>query len=174
VNEPDPRFKWPVAVARKIEAPVEGVWEVISMPGNLEPCHPFCERDAVETWPGPGSRDEVHYLNGWIYQPRIIEWYEGIGYDLDIGRRGGRSSPVSWRVHPLDPEHSMLTICVYPFVLQHLPVFIRRMPHLDRVRPLLKRYLDSVTRGFEWFISRDEPVPRSQFGRHPWFSRARE
>ena len=27
-----------------------------------------------------------------------------------------------------------------------------------------------VTRGFEWYVTRGEPVPRNQFGPHPWFS----
>jgi hypothetical protein len=35
---------------------------------------------------------------------------------------------------------------------------------------MLKKYLESVVRGFEWYVMRGEPVPRNQFGRHPWFS----
>jgi hypothetical protein len=25
-------------------------------------------------------------------------------------------------------------------------------------------------RGFEWYVTRGEPVPRNKFGKHPWFS----
>jgi hypothetical protein len=35
---------------------------------------------------------------------------------------------------------------------------------------MLRRYLSSVTRGVEWWVTRGEPVPRNQFGSHRWFS----
>jgi len=38
------------------------------------------------------------------------------------------------------------------------------------IRPMLKTYLSSVTRGFEWYVTSGEPVPRNHFGRHSWFS----
>jgi hypothetical protein len=28
----------------------------------------------------------------------------------------------------------------------------------------------SVGKGFEWYVTRGAPVPRDQFGKHPWFS----
>ena len=140
------------------------------MPGNLEPCHPFCAANPVHTWPGPESHDEVHYLSGRVYERRFTNWIDGIGYDLEIGRPGGRTSSVSWRITPEGDEACTLTITVYPYVLQHLPVAIRWIPHLARVRPVLESYLSSVTRGFEWHVTRGEAVPRNQFGTHPWFS----
>jgi hypothetical protein len=142
------------------------------MPGNLEPCHPFCEKNPVTTWPGVGSRDEVHYLNGLVYERRFSRWIEGIGYDLDIGRIGGRSSFVSWRITPIDDDNCTLGIVVYPHALQGVPVAIRWIPHLLRVRPLLKAYLSSVVQGYEWYVMRGEPVPHNRFGSHPWFSEA--
>ena len=163
-------FRWPVGVTRSVAAPAGDVWAAISMRGNLELCHPFCEKNPVKTWSGEGSRDEVHYLNGLIYERRFSRWIEGIGYDLTIGQIGGRSSIVSWRVAPVDDENCTLTIVVYPYLLQGVPVAIRWLPHLLRVRPLLKAYLSSVIRGFEWYVKRGEPVPRNQFGTHPWFS----
>jgi hypothetical protein len=27
-------------------------------------------------------------------------------------------------------------------------------------------------RGFEWYATKGQPVPRNQFGTHPWFSKA--
>ena len=165
-----PGFKWPVAVVQRIAAPADKVWDTISMPGNLEPCYPFCAKNPVEVWPGPEARDQVHYLNGLVYERRFCSWIEGIGYDLNIGRRGGRSSFVSWRIQPIDPGQTNLRISVYPYVIQNLPVAIRWLPHIMRIRPLLRRYLASVTKGFEWYVTRNEPVPRNQFGPHPWFS----
>ena len=165
-----PSFKWPVAVARPIATSSEKVWQTISTPGYLEPCHPFCVKNPVEVWPGEQARDEVHYLNGWVFERRFCRWLEGTGYDLEVGRHGGRSSFVSWRITPAGAQQCTLRIAVYPHVLQHLPLALRWIPHNLRLRPMLSSYLSSVTKGVEWYVTRGEPVPRNQFGAHPWFS----
>jgi len=112
----------------------------------------------------------VHYLSGWVYERRFVHWHDGVGYDLDIGRHGGGTSRVSWRITPLDDNNCVLRITVNPHVLQNWPTAFRWIPHLLRLRPMLKRYLESVVKGFEWYVVRGEPVPRNQFGHHPWFS----
>lgn len=145
----------------------------MSAPGNLELCHPFCERNLVLEWPGAASRDDVHYLSGWVYERRFTRWIDGVGYDLEIGGRGEPTSHVTWRVAPVDELTSTLSITVYPHVLQGLPVTVRWAPHVAYLRPRLRSYLASVTKGFEWYVTRGEPVPRNQFGRHPWFSEKR-
>ena len=165
-----PGFRWPVSVTRSIAASPAAVWAAISAPGNLERCHPFCAANPVREWPGEHARDEVHYLNGWIFERRFRRWLDGVGYDLYIGRRGGSSSFVSWRILANEAEGALLRITVYPSLLQRWPVIIRWVPCLVRVRPMLKSYLASVTAGFEWYVTRGQPVPRNQFGRHPWFS----
>ena len=170
LDDPDPGFRWPVAVEQSIAAPAEKVWETISAPGNLEPCHPFCASNPVQEWPGENARDEVHYLSGWVFERRFLRWVDGVGYDLDIGRRGGKRSLVSWRISSPESHGCVLRIAVYPHVLQRVPVVIRWIPHTLRLRPLLRSYLSSVTRGVEWYVTRREPVPRNQFGSHPWFS----
>lgn len=162
-----------MSVRQRIAAPREEVWRVISAPGNLEPCHPFCASNPVHFWPGPDSRDEVHYLSGWVYERRFLNWIEGTGYDLEIGRRGGAKSYVSWRITPKDDETSTLAITVYPQLIEGWPRFLQWIPHWLRIRPFLKSYLSSVVRGFEWYIIRGEPVPRDHFGKHPWFSASR-
>jgi hypothetical protein len=172
-QEPIPGFKWPVSALQPIAAPAEKVWDVVSMPGNLELCHPFCKSNPVQVWPGPDSQDEVHYLSGWIYERRFLQWFEGIGYDLQIGRRDGRTSFVSWRISPTDERNCTLKITVFPHTLQNIPVVVRCLPHMLRLRPMLKKYLVSVVRGFDWYVTRGEPVPRDQFGKHPWFSAPR-
>jgi len=169
-DDPKPEFKWPVTATRAIQVPAEKVWQAISTPGNLENCHPFCLKNPVQEWSGETSRDQVHYLSGWIYERQFLRWIEGIGYDLKIGRAGGRTSYVSWRIQPTSDESCVLRIVVYPFLLQHLPVGVRWIPHFTYVGPLLSKYLSSVVRGFEWFVTKGESVPRNQFGRHPWFS----
>lgn len=163
-------FKWPIHSERVIAAPAQAVWDAISRPGNLELCHPFCARNPVQVWPGPSAQDEVHYLSGWVYVRHFRAWMDGIGYDLEIGRRGGRASLVSWRIIPIDDHECVLRIAVCPYVLQNLPIVIRWIPHFLWLRPLLQKYLDSVTRGFEWYVIKREPVPRNAFGTHPWYS----
>ncbi len=170
LDDPHPGFKWPVAVALPIAASAEKVWAAISAPGNLEPCHPFCASNPVEVWPGENARDEVHYLSGWVFERRFLRWFEGVGYDLEIGRRGGETSLVSWRITSLESHACVLRIAVYPYALQSVPVVLRWIPHNLRLRPILRSYLSSVIRGFEWYVTRGEPVPRNQFGSHPWFS----
>jgi hypothetical protein len=171
--DPKPGFQWPIAVVQPIAASVTEVWKVISKPGNLEDCHPFCAKNPVQAWPGEGSRDEVHYLSGWIFERRFCRWIDGVGYDLEIRRSGGRSSFVSWRIVPAGQQDCLLRIAVYPYLFQDIPAVVRWLPHLLFVAPRLRSYLSSVVRGCEWYVIRGEPVPRNQFGSHPWFSPSR-
>jgi hypothetical protein len=169
---PLPEFRWPVAVSRMIAAPSSKVWEVISSPGALPLYHPFCEKNPVFEWPGPGSRDEVYYFSGWVFERRIVNWIDDVGFDLEIGRPDGRVSFVSWRIIPQDERRSCISIIIYPHGLQHLPRVVRWAPHLLFLRPRLKQYLRAVANGLDWFITNGQPVRRNQFGAHPWFSRA--
>ena len=164
------KFKWPVTVSRKIEAPTQRVWEVITNPGNLEECHPFCQKNPVKEWPGVGAKDIIQYYSGWILIREFVTWMDGIGYDLWIGRKEGSKSYVSWRITPEQENTSNLRITIYPYALQNFPVLIRWIPHLLQVRPKLHSYLESVVKGFEWFITTGKPVEKNQFGSHKWFS----
>ncbi|MCP4423211.1 MAG: hypothetical protein GY803_01835 [Chloroflexi bacterium] len=169
-DDPKPYFKWSIAVERLIAAPAEKVWETISMPGNLERCHPFCAQNPVSVWPGRGAIDEVHYLNGTIYERRFCRWIEGVGYDLEIGEKNRVSSFVSWRLATVGHGDCVLRIAVYPHILQSVSLWLRWLPYATYISPMLRRYLSSVVRGFEWFLIRGETVPRNQFGSHAWFS----
>ncbi|MDJ0906856.1 MAG: SRPBCC family protein [Woeseiaceae bacterium] len=159
-----------VSAEQVIDAPAHRVWEAISEPGNLETCHPFCASNPVDVWPGPGSRDTIHYLSGWSYERHFEEWIEGVGYDLEIGRPGGSRSSVSWRITPINDGSSTLRIVVHPSAVRKFPPIVRQAVFYLRLRPLLRSYLDSVVRGFEWYVTKGEPVPRNAFGKHPWFS----
>ena len=165
------RFLWPVSREIQIAAPAALVWNTISKPGNLELCHPFCERNPVDHWPGKDSVDRIQYLNGLRYERRFYDWIEGTGYDLQILRGTRRQADVSWRITVVDDSNSTLRITVFPEAFQQRPVAIRWIPHLFVLRPKLSSYLDSVLRGFEWYITKGEAVPRNQFGEHPWYSR---
>ncbi len=167
------RLSPPVTMTRTIRSPAEEIWATISAPGNLEWCHPFCAGNRVVTWPGPDSVDEIRYLSGWVYERRFVNWFDGVGYDLEIGGVGEPRSFVSWRIAPVDGATSTLTITVHPHPLGSLPAVIRWLPYAACVRPLLRRYLSSVVQGVEWYVTKGEAVPRNQFGRHPWFSAKR-
>jgi len=159
-----------VSVRQRIAAPREEVWRVISAPGNLEPCHPFCTKNPVHKWDGANSRDEIHYLNGWMYERRFREWHDGRGYDLETYRGDNCIASVSWRIIDVDDANSTLEITVYPHVLQNWPAIARWFAYWLRIKPYLRSYLRSVVMGFEWYITRGERVPRNEFGKHPWFS----
>lgn len=170
IPDPLPKFKWPVAVSRTIAAPASKIWEVISSPGGLPLYHPFCEKNPVFEWPGADSHDEIHYFSGVVLVRRFTNWYEDVGYDLEIGRDGGRQSIVSWRITQIKELRSSIGITIFPHAVQHLPVVARWAPHLFWLRPKLKDYLRSVVKGLDWFINHGQPVRRNQFGAHPWFS----
>ncbi len=166
----NPNFKWPITLDRRIHAPAEKVWETISSPGNLSYCHPFCEKNPVEQWPGVGSKDAVHYYNGMVLHREFFRWIVGIGYDLKIGGAKNKPSRVSWRIQSESPTHSTLTISICAHILQHVPVFIRWLPHYLYLHPMLRSYLNSVLKGFEFYITTGQPVKRNQWGSHHYFS----
>lgn len=174
IPEPRERFKWPVAAERTLAAAAAEVWNVISSPGLLPLYHPFCESNPVQHWPGPGAADEIRYFSGRVLQRRVTEWHDGVGFDAEVGREGGGTSAVSWRVFEVAERRTRLAITIYPDSLQQLPVAVRWIPHLTSLKPKLGSYLDSVLRGLEWFVTMRQPVSRNQFGPHPWFSPGEE
>jgi len=109
-------YKWPVSISRKIEVSPERIWSSIAAPGNLEDCHPFCEKNPVSNWPGVGAKDTIYYYSGWILEREFVDWMEGIGYDLTIGRAGGRKSYVSWRITEEGAGLGRLRITIYPHI----------------------------------------------------------
>lgn len=164
------KFKWPVSVSRRIEASPQRIWSAITAPRNLEDCHPFCEKNPVGEWPGVGAQDTIHYYSGWVLQREFVNWIDGVGYDLTIGRAGARKSYVSWRITEEQAGTGRLNITIYPHILQSIPAALRWIPHFFSVQPALHSYLESVLKGFEWFITTGKPVNKNQFGTHKWFS----
>jgi hypothetical protein len=163
-------FNWPVSASRNIAASPVRIWSAISKPGNLEDCHPFCEKNPVSEWPGVGSRDTIYYYSGWILHREFTNWIDGLGYDLVIGRDNGRKSYVSWRIFEGPGNSNTLNITIYPHVLQNIPVPLSWIAHRFYIQPSLQNYLQSVVKGFEWFITTGKPVLKNQFGSHDWFS----
>ena len=52
----------------------------------------------------------------------------------------------------------------------NVPEFIRWLPYVLRLSPLLSGYLESVLKGLEYYITTGQKVKRNQFGAHPLFS----
>ncbi|NOR15931.1 MAG: hypothetical protein GQ544_09510 [Candidatus Aminicenantes bacterium] len=154
----------------RIDAPSEKVWEIISSPGNLENCHPFCESNPVEKWPGKESVDYVNYCNGLKFVRNFTDWYDGVGYELTIGKEKGRKSRVIWRIDAIDDAASYLSITIYPHDINRYPSFAKTIVHYLYIKPTLHKYLTSVLNGFKWYITTKKPVQKNQFGTHKWFS----
>ena len=159
-----------ISQCARINAPATVVWQTIAAPGNLVACHPFCKDNPVIRWSGATSVDEVHYLNGIVYERRFRDWHENRGYDLEIFHKDRALARVSWRITPDDHELSTLTITVDPAGLQQRSPLVRWFAHYFVIRPKMRSYLSSVLRGFKWYIEKGEAVPRNKFGEHPWFS----
>ena len=160
----------PIAVAQEIRASPAAVWAVISSPGHLSESHPFCAANPVHRWPGVGSHDTIEYFNGRIVNREFTEWHEGTGYELVVSDANGPAAVVSWRVAP-SADGAQLSIELTPHTFEGVPRFLRRIPELVVVRPLLRRYLRSVLSGITWRVETGTKVGRNQFGRHIWFSR---
>ena len=156
--------------ARKLNFQPEEIWEAISAPGNLLDCHPFCRSNEPIEWDDMGHSDVIVYLNGRTYVRQFRQWSPKNGYDLTIGEEGGKQSYVRWEIAPINDEQSELRITVYPYLLSNLPRIAASVPFALYVRPKLTAYLDSVIRGFEYYLETGERVPRNHFGKHSWFS----
>ena len=153
-----------------IDAPKSEVWKSISSPGNLNNSHPFCQENTVQNWPGEESVDTLEYLNGFIIVRKFQSWNEGEGYSLLIGREGGRKSFVEWSLSEINEKRTLLKIRVHPHLLSDWNRITASLAYVFYIRPKLKKYLYSVTRGFEWHIKNRKKIPRNHFGEHPWFS----
>ncbi|MFL2959328.1 MAG: hypothetical protein ACJZ5P_04690, partial [Candidatus Thalassarchaeaceae archaeon] len=141
-----------------IDAPKSVVWKSISSPGNLNDSHPFCQENTVQNWPGEESVDTLEYLNGFIIVRKFQSWNEGEGYSLLIGREGGRKSFVEWSLSEINEKRTLLKIRVHPHLLSDWNRITASLAYVFYIRPKLKKYLYSVTRGFEWHIRNNKKI----------------
>ena len=159
-----------VTATRLAHAKAERLWSVISTPGHLEACHPFCFRNEVERWPGVGSADTISYYGGRVVRRHFVAWEEGTGYDLLVATLGGiEQAKVQWRIDDDGSDASRLTVTLHPLFFDHLSRAVRWMPYLA-VRSRVKRYLEAVVAGTVHYAETGEGVARNQFGHHQWFS----
>ena len=164
------RYLKPIHHKIRINATPERIWKIISSPRNLEYYHPFCESNPVDRWPGLGSVDYVNYYNGLKFIRNFTDWNEGAGYELMIGKIGGRKSKVIWRIDKIDNTTSYLNITVYPHDFKLKPSFAKPIAYYLYIKPSLNKYLSSVLKGFQYYITTDKRIKKNQFGKHKWFS----
>ncbi len=77
---------------------------------------------------------------------------------------------MTWRIRSFNTSSSLVTIKIYPNIIQNLPIVIRWFVYLLKIKPLLTSYLDSVLNGLNWSMVNNKSVKKNQFGNHPWFS----
>lgn len=161
-------FHWQISETLNVNINNEELWKIISSPSNLELFHPFCNKNPIINWPGKTSIDEIYYYSGLIYQRKFIKWTEGVGYDLLIGEKDGPQSLVSWKIQ--NNKQTSLTITIYPYKYNTGIKLIEFIPYTILVKPLLKKYIESVMLGLEYFIKNNKRVQKNQFGYLPFFS----
>tara|TARA_B100000700_G_C14960924_1_gene816403 strand:+ start:963 stop:1460 length:498 start_codon:yes stop_codon:yes gene_type:complete len=163
------KFNWSVAQSSKIGCNLPKLWEIITTESNLELFHPFCKNNRVVKWLGPDSIDEIEYLNGSIFQRKFCSWINEIGYDLYINQIDKPSSFVTWRLSE-EGNQSSITITVYPYLFNRGNKILNFIPFYFIVRPLLKKYLESVAGGLKLYAETKTQVEKNYFGKHLWFS----
>ena len=94
-----------------IKAAQDRIWEKLSEPGYLKKCHPFCDSTEVEKWPGVGSRDSITYYSGRTYRRNFVEWFDGIGYDIELGLPPDQTCRVLWRIDPQSRLRRQILVC---------------------------------------------------------------
>ena len=148
---------------------VENLWKVVSSSNYLNNVHPFCKENSIIKWNNDHHEDKILYLNDKTYIRKFVSWRALKGYDLWIGDNNKDQSFVEWRLEKVG-SRSKLTITVYPFLLSNWPRVLSFLPYFLYINIKLKSYLFSVLSGIDWYIKKNTPVPKNQFGKHSWFS----
>ena len=83
-------YKESFFVEKEVAVTAKRAWEIISQPAGLTAWHPFMETHTAERWDGVGSRDQLTYYSGLVYDREVVRWLDGIGYDLKVTENGKR------------------------------------------------------------------------------------
>ena len=146
------------------------IWNIISKESNLDLYHPFCKKNDVLSWKENSHHDRLEYLNGVVLERKFTSWNEEKGYELNIGRKNGRQSHVSWIIENISENKSALSIEVHPWMLNEGNKVFQFLPFQLFVKPQLKSYLNSVLSGLKWHVENNEITPKNHFGKLSWFS----
>ena len=161
---------WPVRVEKEIKANSDEIWKIISKEGNLNLVHPFCKNNYAISWDSENSVDVLEYLNGLKFIREFQTWNPGKGYSLLIGTKNGKKSYVEWKIRSKNKKQ-YLSITVYTHYMIKYPKFISFFPYEFMVKPNLKKYLESVIGGINYYLTKNKTVPKNNFGEHNWFSK---
>ena len=162
----------PIEATTDIAVTAADVWAAISEAGNLTNVHPFCASNPVDSWPGPGSRDHVHYHGGIHYQRDVLDWRDGVGYDLAVGPPSDQIAIAHWWIEPTGPSACRFGIEVTSFVRSDVDVEARARYEDTVIKGAIPPYLDAVVRGVAHYSETGTPVVRNQFGPHDIYSPA--
>ena len=147
---------------------LDDVWKVISAKEALELFHPYCLQNKVILW-GNVKIDEIVYLNGLTFVREFNSWKVNHGFELTIGKKGGKKSKVKWEIKKLQ-SGCLISITVWPYKSNKIHKILYPLVNVFILRPKLKRYLGSVLMGLDFYLTNKKVVKNNQFGRHPWFS----
>ena len=151
-----------------LEHPLDDVWDVISSKGALELFHPYCAQNNVVSW-NDIRVDELVYLNDLVFVREFTSWNPTRGFELTIGKRGGKKSRVKWNIAN-SKSGCLISITVWPYKTSKIPKILYPLINNLIVRPRLKKYLNSVLMGLNFYLTNRVIVKKNQFGTHPWFS----
>jgi hypothetical protein len=142
------------------------VWEIISSKNALELFHPYClKNDAIDY----KKKDKLVYLNGLIYIREFSVWKPNKGFELSIGKKGGKKSKVIWEIKILD-RGCEVKISVLPYSSSKISKYFHPIVNIIIVKPKLRKYLQSVLTGLKFYLDTNIKVKKNQFGKHAWFS----
>ena len=144
----------------------EIVWKIISSKNALELFHPYClKNDAIDY----KKKDKLVYLNGLTYIREFSVWKPNKGFELSIGKKGGKKSKVIWEIKILD-RGCEVTISVFPYSSSKISKYFYPIINIFIIKPKLRKYLLSVLKGLKFYLDTNIRVKKNQFGKHTWFS----
>ena len=156
-----------------INCSTEKLWDVISTPGILEFCHPFCKENKVTRWGEVGAQDTIQYYNGLILNRLFTEWDVGKGYKLLIGQGRYATAKVIWKITAEEAEISMLSISINLYsdiALKRYPKYLRWAIQKFYLLPNMSKYVKDVVQGFKYYIETGKRIEKNQFGNNRMFS----
>jgi hypothetical protein len=157
-------------VEKEIAVSAEKAWEIISLPGNLTLWHPFMEKHTAECWSGVGSKDHLTYYSSFEFDREVINWIEGVGYDLKVTENGKRENTAIWRITPINDQRCILKITGRVDFIKKLPFPVRWALIKFKMKPVYSQYLFQILEGFAYYAETGQQVSRNQFGPHPLMS----
>ena len=76
---------------------------------------------------------------------------------------------MEWSLKPVN-DKTHLSIKVTPYISEKYHSIIYNFLLIFYVLPLLKKYLNCVTKGIKFYLEEGLSVKQNQFGKHRWFS----